>query len=148
MSFVLRSRGGRQRVYDAQMRHRRLKIEAGHNYTASFYAWAATAGTACTRTGIDEPRRVGALRVESLRRFTTDPSCHSLLPSRLMGRLRLSTAAEFTFHLNDAANVDTKICFDDIVARGSGYYSADSLHPRPCQTYASISLAIFSLGPR
>jgi endoglucanase len=98
-------------VWDAQLRHREMVIERGHDYTVHFRAWASAPTHARPKVGMAGPpyAEYWADTIE----LSTEPRAFG---AAFTMKGKDDPTAEFTFHLGGslAGSVPLTVCIDDV----------------------------------
>ncbi|MBN2004905.1 MAG: glycoside hydrolase family 9 protein [Anaerolineae bacterium] len=109
-------------IWDAQMRHRRLTIEPGHHYVATFTAYSPQGAKITAKVAQSHDPWKTFSGAEKAVTLTTSPMSYTFEfdgteMADTFGNVLEETAAEFTFHVADNSfkdNLPYTICFDDI----------------------------------
>ncbi len=97
--------------WDAQVRHREMVIQSGHEYTVQFRAWASVETKAYPKIGM-----AGPPYQEYFGRMITITTIPQVYQAKFVGGQEDDPTAEFAIHLGGglAKSVPLEVCFDDI----------------------------------
>ncbi len=105
-------------IWDAQMRHRRLTIQPGHHYVATFTAYSPQSATITAK--VAQSHDPWSTFAEKQVTLTASPISYTFAfdgkeMADTFGNMLVETAAEFTFHVADSATaLPYTLCFDNI----------------------------------